>query len=85
MNPRGGCRLRLYREAHVPDPHSGRHRAGEWKPGDYCGPLVVEDGIIIEVGERTRLEARGPFEAELGGTDRMILPGFVYGHYHTGV
>ena len=48
------------------------------------GALVVEDGIIIEMGERTRLEAHSPFEADLGGTDRMILPGFVNGHYHTG-
>lgn len=47
------------------------------------GALVVEDGVITEVGERTRLEAHGPFEAELGGPDRMILPGFVNGHYHT--
>ncbi len=43
------------------------------------GALVVEDGIIIEVGERARLEAHGPFEAVLGGADRMILPGFVNG------
>lgn len=43
------------------------------------GALVVEDGIIIEVGERARLEAHGPFEAEFGGADRMILPGFVNG------
>ena len=47
------------------------------------GALVVEDGIITEVGHRARLEAHGPFEAELGGPDRMILPGFVNGHYHT--
>lgn len=47
------------------------------------GALVVEDGIITEVGSRTLLEAHGPFEAELGGPDRMILPGFVNGHYHT--
>ncbi|MDE0370447.1 MAG: hypothetical protein OXI84_09950 [bacterium] len=31
------------------------------------GALLIEDGIITEVGERTRLEAHGPFEAELGG------------------
>ena len=47
------------------------------------GALIVEDGIITDVGPRQRVEAAGPFDTELGGPDRIIVPGFVNGHYHT--
>ena len=47
------------------------------------GALIVEDDIITDVGPRERIEAQGPFDAELGGPDRIIIPGFVNGHYHS--
>ena len=47
------------------------------------GALIVEDGVVVEVGPSKRLEAAGPFDEELGGDDRIIVPGFVNGHYHT--
>ena len=47
------------------------------------GALIIEDGIITDVGPRQRIEAKGPFDDELGGPDRIIVPGFVNGHYHT--
>ena len=47
------------------------------------GALIIEDGVISDVGPRLRIEASGPFDEELGGPDRIILPGFVNGHYHT--
>ena len=47
------------------------------------GALIIEDGVVTEAGPRARLERLGPFEDELGGEDRIIVPGFVNGHYHT--
>ena len=47
------------------------------------GALIIEDGVIIDVGPRRRIESKGPFDDELGGADRIIVPGFVNGHYHT--
>ena len=47
------------------------------------GVLLVEDGVVVDVGPRERIEGQGPFDAELGGSDRIIIPGFVNGHYHT--
>ena len=47
------------------------------------GALIVENGVITDVGSRQRIESAGPFDAELGGPDRIIVPGFVNGHYHT--
>ena len=47
------------------------------------GALIIEDGVITDIGPRQHIEAAGPFDAELGGPDRIIVPGFVNGHYHT--
>ena len=47
------------------------------------GALIIEDGVVTDVGPRRRIEAQGPFDTELGGSDRIIIPGFVNGHYHS--
>ncbi len=47
------------------------------------GALIIENGVITDVGPRPLLEAAGSFDDELGGPDRIIVPGFVNGHYHT--
>lgn len=47
------------------------------------GALVVEDGVISNVGPREQIETLGPFDVTLGGDDHIIIPGFVNGHYHT--
>lgn len=47
------------------------------------GALIIEDGVITDVGPRERVAAAGPFDVELGGSDRIIVPGFVNGHYHS--
>ena len=47
------------------------------------GAVIVEDGVVSEVGPVRELESHGPFDVELGGSDRIIAPGFVNGHYHT--
>lgn len=49
------------------------------------GALILEDGVIREVGGHAQLAKKGPFEAELGSlkTDIMI-PGLVNAHHHIG-
>ena len=47
------------------------------------GALIVENGTVTHIGTWEELSNLGPFEAELGGQDRIIVPGFVNGHYHT--
>lgn len=47
------------------------------------GALIVEDGVIVDVGPRALLVDRGPFDETIGGRDNAVLPGFVNAHYHT--
>lgn len=49
----------------------------------YDGAVIVEDGVIVDVGPRALLEARGEFTTRLGGPDQFVMPGFVNAHYHT--
>ena len=45
--------------------------------------LVVEDGRVTRVGPREELLAAGPYERVIGGPARMVMPGFINGHYHS--
>lgn len=47
------------------------------------GALIVEDGVIVDAGQRAILAERGPFDEMIGGPDVAVLPGFVNAHYHT--
>jgi 5-methylthioadenosine/S-adenosylhomocysteine deaminase len=62
--------------------------------GDVVVPLggrsMISDGAVIiageriaEVGPRSLLEGRGPFDRVLGGPGHLVMPGFVNAHYHT--
>jgi 5-methylthioadenosine/S-adenosylhomocysteine deaminase len=45
--------------------------------------IIVEDGLVVEVGPRAELARHGPFDESIGGPDVAVLPGFVNAHYHT--
>ncbi len=47
------------------------------------GALIVEGRSVVEVGPRTELEGKGPFDRVLGSSNHFVLPGFVAGHYHS--
>jgi 5-methylthioadenosine/S-adenosylhomocysteine deaminase len=47
------------------------------------GALVVEGREIVDVGTRSEMEQRGPFDAVIGSSDHFVMPGFVNCHYHS--
>ena len=49
------------------------------------GALVMEDGIVTDVGPFDEVSARHRGAAVIGGGDDVILPGFVNGHHHVGL
>ena len=52
---------------------------GDWIPD---GALVVEDGVVAEVGPRERFEG-GTFDDVIGGPGHFVMPGFVNCHFHS--
>jgi len=46
------------------------------------GALVIEDGVVVDVGPRERFEG-GSFDETLGGPDKFVMPGFVNCHFHS--
>jgi len=54
------------------------------QPEIHEGGLIVDGSVITEVGSAAELRRRhGPI-AELGGSDRIVLPGLVSAHQHGG-
>src|SRR5215469_13650605 len=54
------------------------------QPEIHEGGLIVDGSVITEVGSAAELRRRhGPI-AELGGSDRIVLPGMVSAHQHGG-
>ncbi len=49
------------------------------------GALLIEDGIIIDIGDFDALKARNPGAAVIGSGTDVVLPGFVNGHHHVGL
>jgi 5-methylthioadenosine/S-adenosylhomocysteine deaminase len=48
------------------------------------GALLVEEGVIRQIGPLAELEGKGPFDQVLGDPERHIaLPGFVNSHHHS--
>ncbi len=47
------------------------------------GAIVVEGNTIKAVGKRLDLEAMGPFDEVVGGSDSIVMPGFINCHYHS--
>ena len=52
---------------------------------DYVpdGALVIDGRHIVAVGPRERLQTMGPFERTIGSPDRLVMPGFINGHFHS--
>ncbi|MFN8217897.1 MAG: amidohydrolase family protein [Solirubrobacterales bacterium] len=46
------------------------------------GALVIEDGVVADVGPRERFEG-GEFDDVIGSTDHFVMPGFVNCHFHS--
>ncbi len=49
------------------------------------GALVIEDGLIVEVGLYDDLSRRYPDAPVIGTGNDVVLPGFVNGHHHVGL
>lgn len=49
------------------------------------GALLVEDGIIAEIGTYDDLKRRHPNVGVVGTGEEIVLPGFVNGHHHVGL
>src|SRR5262245_44859243 len=66
----------------VDDPwkHVGREEESARFVGD--GLLVIEDGLIADLGPFAEVSRRRPGVAVTHRPDRLILPGFVDGHVH---
>ena len=47
------------------------------------GALIVQGREVTDVGPRTELEARGPFDRVLGSAEHLVVPGFINGHFHS--
>ena len=46
------------------------------------GAVAVDDGIIIAIGTHEDIHAQYSAAENLGGTDRIVMPGLVNGHSH---
>lgn len=45
--------------------------------------VVVEGERVVAVGPREEMLALGPFDRTIGGSDHLVMPGFMNGHYHS--
>jgi 5-methylthioadenosine/S-adenosylhomocysteine deaminase len=52
--------------------------------GDWIadGALVIEDGVVVDVGPRERFDG-GTFDDVIGGPGHFVMPGFVNCHFHS--
>jgi len=48
------------------------------------GGLVEQDGTILDVGPADTLRLRHSIDREVGGADRLVMPGLVSAHQHGG-
>ncbi|MDQ2623568.1 MAG: amidohydrolase family protein [Actinomycetota bacterium] len=75
----------MARERDQPVIYHGRHVV-TLDPGH--GPLLdragvlVRDGLVLEIGPVDALRRRHPGAREVGGTDRVVVPGLVDAHQH---
>lgn len=49
------------------------------------GALLIEDGIITDIGDFDSLQARHRGAEVIGSGNDVVLPGFVNGHHHVGL
>lgn len=49
------------------------------------GALLVENGVVREIGERAALRRSHPEAARIGGRGRFAIPGLVNAHHHVGL
>jgi 5-methylthioadenosine/S-adenosylhomocysteine deaminase len=44
--------------------------------------VLIEDGAIVQVGDRARLREEHPGAQEIGGDGMLVLPGLINAHHH---
>lgn len=47
--------------------------------------LVVQDGLVTDIGPAERLAAAYPHAERLGGSERVVIPGLINAHHHVGL
>lgn len=58
---------------------------GKSKPLIDNGALIVEQGVVKEIGTQQELSGKGRFDFEIGGGSHdIVLPGLVNAHHHVG-